>query len=70
MARHVTGPIVKYDDQFFDWLQNQVVMVEEYAYAGLDFRGDPDLTLPEGSQWGNIVKKVTIFLSFLNVFVF
>jgi hypothetical protein len=61
MARHVAGPIVKYDDHFFDWLRNQVVMVEDYAYAGLDFRGDPDLALPEGSQWGNIGKKVTIF---------
>jgi hypothetical protein len=40
MARHVAGPIIKYDDQFFDWLRNQVVMVEDYAYAGLDFRGD------------------------------
>ena len=47
-----------------DHLRNQVVMVEDYAYAGLDFRGDPDLALPEGSQWGNIGKKVTIFLSF------
>jgi hypothetical protein len=47
MARHVAGPIVRYDDRFFDWLQGQVVMVEDYAYAGLDFRGDPDLILPE-----------------------
>jgi hypothetical protein len=43
---------------FFDWLQGQVVMVEDYAYAGLDFRGDPDLILPEDTQWGNIGKKV------------
>jgi hypothetical protein len=37
MARHVAGPIVKYDDIFFDWLQNQMLMVDDYAYAGLDF---------------------------------
>jgi hypothetical protein len=43
MARHVAGPIVKYDDIFFDWLQNQMLMVDDYAYARLDFRGDPDL---------------------------
>jgi hypothetical protein len=78
MARHVAGPIVRYDDRFFDWLQGQVVMVEDYAYAGLDFRGDPDLILPEDTQWGNIGKKVTNFLIFrcfcifiiLNVFGF
>jgi hypothetical protein len=78
MARHVAGPIVRYDDYFFDWLQGQVVMVEDYAYAGLDFRGDPDLILPEDTQRGNIGKKYTNFLIFrcfcifiiLNVFGF
>jgi hypothetical protein len=37
MARHVAGPIIKYDDTFFDWLQPQLLMVDDYAYAGLDF---------------------------------
>jgi hypothetical protein len=69
MARHVAGPIVKYDDIFFDWLQNQMLMVDDYAYAGLDFRGDPDLALPEDAQWGDLGKKYTNFL-FLNVFEF
>jgi hypothetical protein len=53
-------------------------MIEDYAYAGLDFRGDPDLILPEDTQWGDIGKKVTNFSSFkmflyfiiLNVFWF
>jgi hypothetical protein len=29
-----------------------MLMVDDYAYADLDFRGDPDLVLPKGSQWG------------------
>jgi hypothetical protein len=57
MARHVAGPIIKYDDTFFDWLQPQILMVDNYAYAGLDFRGDPDLVLPEDAQWGELGKK-------------
>ena len=32
-------------------------MVEDYAYAGTDFTGDPDLPLPLGGQWGDIGKK-------------
>ena len=32
-------------------------MVEDYAYASTDFRGDPDLPLPLGAQWGDIGKK-------------
>jgi hypothetical protein len=39
-------------------------MIEDYAYAGLDFRGDPELALPEDAQWGDIGKKYTNFLTF------
>jgi hypothetical protein len=68
MARHVVGPIIKYDDTFFNWLRPQMLMVDDYAYVGLDFRGYPDLVLPEGARWGELGKKYTIFF-FLNVFV-
>jgi hypothetical protein len=37
MARHVAGPIIKYNDIFFDWLRPQMLMVDDYAYVGLDF---------------------------------
>jgi hypothetical protein len=57
MARHGGVPIVKYDDVFFQWLRNPLLMVEYYAYVGVDFHGDPDLALPDGSQWGYIGKK-------------
>jgi hypothetical protein len=49
MARHVEGPIIKYNDSFFDWLRPQMLMIDDYAYAGLDFQGDLDLVLPEDS---------------------
>jgi len=26
----------------------------EYPYIGMDFRGDPDLVLPDGEQWGDL----------------
>jgi hypothetical protein len=45
-----------------------MLMVDDYAYVGLDFRGDPDLALPEDTQWGDLSKKYTHFL-FLNVFL-
>jgi hypothetical protein len=57
MARHGGIPIIKYDDVLFQWLRNKLIMVEDYAYVGTEFLGDPDLTLPEGSQWGDIGKK-------------
>ena len=58
--------VVNYDDIFFWWLRNQLIMVEDYAYIRIDFHGDPDLALPEGSQWGDIGKKeIFIYMMFL-----
>jgi hypothetical protein len=62
MARHIAGPIIKYNDEFFDWLRPQILMIDNYAYAGLDFKGDPDLVLPEGFQWGYLSKRNVLFL--------
>ena len=39
---------VKFGDLFFRWLQDQILMVEDYAYIGTNFIGDPDLPLPLG----------------------
>jgi hypothetical protein len=46
MAQHVADAIIKYNDAFFDWLRPQILMIDDYVYVGLDFRGDPDLALP------------------------
>jgi hypothetical protein len=62
MAQHATGAIIRYNDVFFYWLRTQILMVDNYAYVGLDFRGDSNLVLTEGSQWGNIGKKEIFIL--------
>jgi hypothetical protein len=62
MARHVAGHIIKYNDVFFEWLRNQILMVDDYAYDGLDIRGYPNLALPEVSQWGDIGMKEILFI--------
>ena len=50
MARTGGGRVKrKYDARFFHWLDDQILMIEDYAYAGTDFRGDPDLPLPPGA---------------------
>ena len=41
---------------FFSWLDRQHIVIEEHPYSGMDFRGDPDLILPVGAQWGAIGK--------------
>ena len=39
---------VKFSDMFFRWLGDQMLMIEDYAYAGTYFIGDHDLPLPPG----------------------
>ena len=46
------GPRVKYGASFFYWLDDKLLMVEDYAYAGRNCRGDPNLAFPIDEQWG------------------
>ena len=48
---------VKFEAAFFCWLRDQILMIKDYAYAGTYFRGDLDLPLPPGAQWGDIGMK-------------
>ena len=61
---------VKYGSDFFHWLEDQILMVEDYVYAGTDFRGYPDLPLPIGSQWGDIGKKNTQDIDYFCILCF
>ena len=53
MPRTETGgrDVFSYDTGFFAWWQMQVLVIEDFPYAGMDFRGDENLALPEGMQW-------------------
>ena len=37
--------------EFFGWLRRQLIVVEDWPYAGTNFTGDPDLPLLEGDDW-------------------
>ena len=56
MSRHAGQSTVLFSTTFFSWFWRQIVTIDDYAYAGVDFRGDPDLVLPEGAQSGAIGK--------------
>ncbi len=57
--------IFAYNDGFFTWWEMQVPVIEDFPYAGMDFRNDDSLALPEGAQWDTSGKLSPI----LNVFV-
>ena len=54
-------PRTTWDDEFFRWWGEQIIAVDDYPYAGMDFRGDPDLVLPPGTAWGTVGKFAKFF---------
>ena len=56
MSRHAGQSQVSFFDTFFGWFDRQDMVYSGYPYAGMDFRGDPDLVLLAGKQWGAIGK--------------
>ena len=55
MALHgEIGSRVKYRTKFFRWLDDQLLMIEEYVYVGTNFRGDLDMVLLADAQWGDM----------------
>ena len=50
--------------EFFIWLRRQLIMVEDWPYAGTNFMDDPDLPLPEGEEWDEELGMISSFLMF------
>lgn len=48
MPRGGGGQKMHFPPQFFGWLCHQLLVVNDYAYASVDFRWDLDLPLPPG----------------------
>ena len=54
-----------YPEDFFPWWRWQIISIDDYPYAGIDFWGDPDMPLPPGAVYGNIgYESQTLFLCF------
>ena len=52
--------------EFFGWLRRQLIVVEDWPYAGTDFTGDPNLSLLEGEYWDEeLGKNIFHFMSFM-----
>ena len=64
-GRHAGQSTVVFSTAFISWFQRKIIAIDEYAYTGVNFRGDRDLVLPEGAHWGAMGKNVfTMFFYF------
>ena len=74
MAHHPDERIevARFKPEYFQWLENQVFSIQDFPYARIDFRGDPDMVLPPGEQWdesGKILFNIFSILIFCYFFI-
>ena len=51
-------------EDFFNRLDQDILVVDDYGYDGIDFRQDPDLVLPDDEDWdASLGKKHIISLN-------
>jgi hypothetical protein len=46
-----------YNDDFLFWRRRQVIAIDDYPYVGINYRGDPDMSFPPDSTYGDIGMK-------------
>jgi hypothetical protein len=59
-----------FDDNFFDWWDHQIPMIEDYAYAGINFLRDPDIPMPLGEEHREIGKHIFFFFLIFKCYPF
>ena len=65
MARHGRGHVYTYPATFVHWVERKIICIDDYAYAGSDFRNNPDMMLSPGGRWDIDLVKKTFFLCFV-----
>ena len=46
-----------YPTDFFPWWRRQIIAIDDYPYAGIDFRRDMNMPLLLGVAYGDIGKE-------------
>ena len=65
MSRHGNDHVYSYFPTFFSWVRCQFFMLDDYAYAGTNFRNDFDFYFLHGLHWdANLHKKQEYFYVF------
>jgi hypothetical protein len=49
---------------FFAWWRRKLIVIEDFPYARVDFRGSVDLVLPEGIDWDVSGTKPNLVMCF------
>jgi len=69
MPRGGGGQEMSWHPEFFIWLRRQLIVIQDWPYAGTNFMGDPDLPLPEGEEWEEELGMNSLILMFFIFFL-
>lgn len=61
------GIIVRYTTMFFDYLGQHIILIKDFLYVGMDYRGDTDIPLPIRTQWSDLGENFLHFDIFINL---
>lgn len=51
MSRHAGPSMIRFSPDFFGWSRRQLIIIDDYPYARMDFCDDPKLEFLEGMKW-------------------
>ena len=55
---------------FFPWWWRKIIAIDDYPYAGIDFRGDSDMPLPLGATYHDIGNESQTHFKFFELLIF
>ena len=59
-----------YPMDFFPWWRRQIIVIDDYPYATIDFCGDTNMPLPQGAAYGNIGNKSQTHFKIFELLIF
>jgi hypothetical protein len=68
--RLVSESDFRFTGNFFAWLRQKYLWIEDFPYANVEFRGSMDLILSEGEDWDKSGKRLNHTLSSLSFLYF
>ena len=51
------GPMIRYTPEFFESLENKIIVIKDFLYVCMDYTSDPYMTLLAGMYWVNLSKN-------------
>ena len=59
-----------YPTDLFPWWRREIISIDDYPYAGIDFCGDTDIPIPPRAAYGEIGNESQTHIKFFELLIF